>query len=63
VIRIVDALVERCDSAVTMFVYTTEPGSKSEEALNLLGSWTAALDEEEDHADHEEQHRDRTRSD
>jgi len=28
-------------------VYTAEPGSKSEEALNLLASWTATLDETE----------------
>jgi hypothetical protein len=27
-----------------MFTYTAEPGSRSEEALNLLGSWTAAVD-------------------
>jgi hypothetical protein len=40
-----------------------EPGSKSNEALDLLGSWTATLDEEEAHATHEEQHRDRSRSD
>jgi transcriptional regulator with XRE-family HTH domain len=51
------------DPGLTMFVYTAEPGSKSEEALNLLGSWTATLDQEEDHADHEEQQRDRRRSD
>lgn len=25
--------------------YTAEPGSKSEEALNLLASWSAAPDE------------------
>ena len=30
-----------------MFAYTAEPGSKSEEALNLLASWTATLDLEE----------------
>ena len=27
-----------------MFVYTAEPGSKSEEGLRLLGSWAATLD-------------------
>jgi transcriptional regulator with XRE-family HTH domain len=32
------------DPSLTMFVYTAEPGSRSEEALNLLGSWTATLD-------------------
>jgi hypothetical protein len=26
-----------------MFVYTAEPGSTSEEALNLLASWSATL--------------------
>jgi hypothetical protein len=51
------------DPGLTMFVYTADPGSKSEEALNLLGSWTATLDQEEGHADHEEQRRDRSRSD
>jgi MmyB-like transcription regulator ligand binding domain len=29
------------DSELTMFAYTAEPGSKSEEALRLLGSWAA----------------------
>jgi len=35
------------DAGLTMFAYTAEPGSKSEEALNLLGSWAATLDEAE----------------
>lgn len=35
------------DPGLTMFVYTAEPGSKSEEALNLLASWTATPDLEE----------------
>ena len=48
------------DPGLTMFVYTAEPGSKSEEALNLLASWTATPDEEETHADHEEQPRHRS---
>ena len=34
------------DPGLTMFVYTAEPGSKSEEALNLLASWTATPDVE-----------------
>jgi transcriptional regulator with XRE-family HTH domain len=42
---------------LTMFVYTAEPGSKSEQALNLLASWTATPDEESTDADHEEQPR------
>jgi hypothetical protein len=30
------------DAALTIAAYTAEPGSRSAEALNLLGSWTAA---------------------
>jgi MmyB-like transcription regulator ligand binding domain len=45
------------DDGLTMFVYTTEPGSKSEQALNLLASWTAMPDEETADAAHEEQPR------
>ena len=45
------------DPGLTMFVYTAEPGSKSEQALNLLASWTATPDQETTHADHEEQPR------
>ena len=48
------------DPGLTMFVYTAEPGSKSEQALNLLASWTATPDEETTHADHEEQRRHRS---
>jgi transcriptional regulator with XRE-family HTH domain len=29
------------DHGLTLFVYAVEPGSRSEEALNLLGSWAA----------------------
>ena len=35
------------DRGLTLFVYTAEAGSKSEEALNLLASWAATLDEAE----------------
>jgi hypothetical protein len=35
------------DPSLSIFAYTAEPGSKSEEALNLLASWTATLDEAE----------------
>jgi transcriptional regulator with XRE-family HTH domain len=35
------------DPQLTMFVYTAEVGSKSEEALNLLASWTATLEPSE----------------
>jgi transcriptional regulator with XRE-family HTH domain len=48
------------DPGLTMTVYTAEPGSRSEEALNLLASWTATSDQEETHADHEEQPRHRS---
>jgi len=33
------------DAGLTMAVYTVEPGSKSEEALNLLASWTSTPDQ------------------
>jgi transcriptional regulator with XRE-family HTH domain len=33
------------DPQLTMFAFTAEPGSKSEEALKLLASWTATLHE------------------
>ncbi len=35
------------DPGLTMFVYTAEAGSRSEEALKLLGSWAATLDQQE----------------
>jgi transcriptional regulator with XRE-family HTH domain len=50
------------DPGLTMFVYTAEPGSTSEEALNVLASWAATPDEEVTNADHEEQRRDRSRA-
>jgi transcriptional regulator with XRE-family HTH domain len=53
-----EAMELSADSGLTMFVYTAEPGSKSEEALALLASWTATLDQEADHADHAQHHRD-----
>src|SRR5204862_7184924 len=31
------------DPGLTIFTYTAEPGSRSAEALNLLGSWSAEL--------------------
>ena len=48
------------DAGLMLFVYTAEPGSRSEEALNLLASWTATPDEETTNADHEEQPRHRS---
>jgi transcriptional regulator with XRE-family HTH domain len=35
------------DMGLTMFAFTAETGSKSEQALNLLASWAATADEEE----------------
>jgi len=32
------------DQGLTLFTYAAEPGSRSEEALNLLGSWAATTD-------------------
>ena len=32
------------DHGLTLFTYAAEPGSRSEEALNLLGSWAATTD-------------------
>jgi hypothetical protein len=37
----------RADPGLTILTYTAEPGSKSEVALNLLGSWAATLDQAE----------------
>jgi transcriptional regulator with XRE-family HTH domain len=45
------------DPGLTMFIYTADPGSKTEQNMNLLGSWTAAPDEETTDADHQEQPR------
>jgi transcriptional regulator with XRE-family HTH domain len=42
-----EAMELAADPGLTLFVYTAEPGSKSEEALNLLASWTATLEQEE----------------
>ncbi len=44
------------DPGLTMWVYAAEPGSRSEEALNLLGSWTATPEKETVHADHKKRH-------
>jgi transcriptional regulator with XRE-family HTH domain len=36
-----EAMELSADSGLTMFAYTAEPGTKSEQALQLLGSWAA----------------------
>jgi hypothetical protein len=35
------------DPGMTLFTYAAEPGSRSEEALRLLGSWAATVDPDE----------------
>jgi transcriptional regulator with XRE-family HTH domain len=35
------------DDGLTLFTYAAEPGSRSEEALQLLGSWAATVDRDE----------------
>jgi hypothetical protein len=37
----------KADAGLTILPYTAEPGSRSEEALNLLASWTATPDEKQ----------------
>jgi transcriptional regulator with XRE-family HTH domain len=41
-----EAMELSADDGLVVFAYTAEPGSKSEEALQLLGSWAATLDAE-----------------
>jgi transcriptional regulator with XRE-family HTH domain len=38
------------DPGLTLFTYAAEPGSRSEDALKLLGSWSATADAEAPHA-------------
>jgi hypothetical protein len=35
------------DPGLHLLTYTAEPGSKSDEALNLLGSWAATVEQEQ----------------
>jgi transcriptional regulator with XRE-family HTH domain len=41
-----EALELAADAGLTMAVYSAEPGSRSEEGLGLLASWTATLEHE-----------------
>jgi transcriptional regulator with XRE-family HTH domain len=59
---IYESLELTADPDLTMFVYTPDPGSKSEQALKLLASWAATPDEETTDADHEEQPRHSSRA-
>jgi MmyB-like transcription regulator ligand binding domain len=42
-----DTMQLSADPGLTMAAYTADPGSKSEEALNLLASWAATIEQEE----------------
>jgi hypothetical protein len=35
------------DPGLNLLTYTAEPGSKSDEALSLLGSWAATVEHEQ----------------
>jgi len=51
-----DTMTLVADVDLFMFVYTADAGSKSEEALRLLASWAATLEQEEiESGDHEKQ--------
>jgi hypothetical protein len=39
-----EAMELSADTGLTMFAYTAESGSKSEQALKLLASWSATSD-------------------
>jgi transcriptional regulator with XRE-family HTH domain len=41
-----EAMQLSADTGLTMFAYTAEPGTRSEQALGLLGSWAATLERE-----------------
>jgi hypothetical protein len=50
------------DPDLVMFAFTAEVGSKSEESLNLLASWTATPDQESPDSENAEQRRHRRRA-
>jgi transcriptional regulator with XRE-family HTH domain len=50
------------DPDLMLFVFTAEVGSRSDDALNLLASWTATPDQETADADHQEQPRHQRRA-
>lgn len=41
------ARITPADHGLTIFTFTAEPGSRHEEALRLLGSWAATIDQAE----------------
>ena len=40
-----EVMILAADPELTMFAFTAEPNTKSEEALNLLASWAASPDQ------------------
>lgn len=57
-----DRMELAADPGLAITIWTAEPGTKSAQALSLLGSWAATLDEETTGAEHEEQPRDPSRA-
>jgi transcriptional regulator with XRE-family HTH domain len=51
-----DTLELPADTGLTMLVYTAEPGSASADALNLLASWAATLDQAAVMTEHVNEH-------
>jgi transcriptional regulator with XRE-family HTH domain len=52
-----DTLELPADAGLTMLVYTAEPGSSTQDALTLLASWAATLDQAAISRDHAGEHR------
>lgn len=48
-----EAMELPADPGQTLLVYTAEPGSPSEDGLNLLASWAATLDQPETEGHHQ----------
>jgi transcriptional regulator with XRE-family HTH domain len=51
-----DTLELPADTGLTMLVYTAEPGTPTHDALNLLASWSATLDQAAATRDHASEH-------
>jgi transcriptional regulator with XRE-family HTH domain len=52
-----DTLGLPADTGLTMLVYTAEPGTSTHDALTLLASWAATLDQASAPRDHASEHR------
>ena len=48
-----EAMELAADSGLTLLAYSAEPGSGSEDALRLLGSWAATVEQETAPVTHE----------